>query len=61
MLKASLVFFILAIVAYLFGATGIAGMSMEIGQTLLGVFLVLAVLGLIAGLMIGRRALGPKV
>lgn len=61
MLRAALVFFVLAIVAYMFGATGVAGMSMDIGQTLLGIFLVLAIIGLIAGLVIGRRVVGPRV
>lgn len=61
MLRAALVFFILAIVAYIFGATGVAGVSMDIAQTLLVFFLILAVIGLIAGLTIGRKVIGPKV
>lgn len=62
MLRASLLFFILALVAYVMGATGVAGVSMDIARTLLGFFLFLAVLGLVAGLLIGRRLLGsPKV
>ncbi|HRO67721.1 MAG TPA: DUF1328 domain-containing protein [Pseudobdellovibrionaceae bacterium] len=54
MLRAALVFFVLAIVAYVLGASGIAGMSMEIGQLLLGVFLVLAIIGAVVGLIQGR-------
>ncbi len=54
MLRASLAFFILAIVAYVLGASGIAGVSMEIGQLLLGIFLVLAVIGAVVGLVQGR-------
>ncbi len=54
MVRAALAFFILALVAYIFGATGFAGVSMDIGQTLLGVFLVLAVITYIASLTLGR-------
>jgi uncharacterized membrane protein YtjA (UPF0391 family) len=44
LLTLAIVFFVIAIVAYLFGARGMAGMSAGIGRTLLIVFLVLAVL-----------------
>ena len=47
----AVVFFIIAIVAYLFGARGVAGMSAGIGRTLLMVFLVLAVLVLVIGFL----------
>lgn len=50
MLKAAIIFFVLALVAMLFGASGFAGVSMEIGRTLLIVFLVLALLSFIASL-----------
>jgi uncharacterized membrane protein YtjA (UPF0391 family) len=43
----AVVFFILAIVAFLFGANGVAGMSAGIGRTLMFVFLVLAIIFLI--------------
>ena len=43
----AIVFFILAIVAYLFGANGVAGMSAGIGRTLMFVFLVLFLIMLI--------------
>jgi uncharacterized membrane protein YtjA (UPF0391 family) len=43
----AIVFFILAIVAYLFGANGVAGMSAGIGRTLMFVFLVLFLVFLI--------------
>ena len=59
MLRAAITFFILALVAILLGATGIAGISMEIGRTLLFVFLVLAVISFIANLLTGRR--GPPL
>lgn len=54
MLRAALGFFVLALVAMLFGATGIAGVSVEIGQTLLVVFLVLAAITFVVGLISGR-------
>ena len=47
----AVVFFVIAIVAYLLGAQGVAGMSAGIGRTLLFVFLVLAVIMLIVGLV----------
>ena len=40
----AIVFFIIAILAYVLGARGVAGMSAGIGRTLLFVFLVLAVI-----------------
>lgn len=51
MLRAALSFFALAIIAYILGATGLAGVSMEIGRALLVVFLVLAVLGVAVSLI----------
>ncbi len=50
MLRAAITFFVLAIVAVLFGAYGIAGVSMEIGKLLLVVFLVFAVITFIGGM-----------
>lgn len=55
MIRAALGFFILALVAILFGANGIAGVSLEIGKVLLGVFLALAVLSLVGALVMGRK------
>jgi len=45
----AIVFFIIAIVAYVLGARGVAGMSAGIGRTLLFVFLVLAIIFVIVG------------
>ena len=55
MLRAAIAFFVLGLVAILLGAGNVAGVSMEIGQTLLGVFLILAVISLVASLVGGRR------
>lgn len=58
MLRAAFLFFVLALVAMLLGATGFAGVSMEIGQTLLVVFLVLAGISFLFSLLTGRN---PKM
>ncbi len=47
----AITFFIIAIVAYVLGARGVAGMSAGIGRTLLFVFLVLFVITLIVSLV----------
>ncbi len=57
MLRAALVFFVLALVAILFGATGFAGVSMDIGKGLLFVFLILALVSFVAGMLRGQ---GPR-
>lgn len=57
MLRAALVFFLLAIFALLVGANGIAGVSMEAGKLLLFVFVALAIISAVVGLISGR---GPK-
>jgi uncharacterized membrane protein YtjA (UPF0391 family) len=54
MLKAALIFFVLALVAMLFGAKGIAGLNLNISQTYVWVFLVLAVVSGLIGLFSGR-------
>jgi uncharacterized membrane protein YtjA (UPF0391 family) len=46
-----IVFLIIAILAYALGARGVAGMSAGVGRTLLFVFLVLAVIFAIVGIM----------
>jgi uncharacterized membrane protein YtjA (UPF0391 family) len=55
MLQAAITFFVLALLAMLLGASGFAGISMEIGRTLLFVFLVLAIISFIASMVTGRR------
>jgi uncharacterized membrane protein YtjA (UPF0391 family) len=51
LLSVAIVFFIIAIIAYVLGARGVAGMSAGIGRTLLFVFLVLAIIFVIIGLV----------
>ncbi|MES2962495.1 MAG: DUF1328 domain-containing protein [Bdellovibrionota bacterium] len=61
MLRAAIAFFVLALIAMVFGASGIAGVSMEVGRTLLFVFIVLAVISFIASLLTGRKSGIPGI
>lgn len=54
MLRAAIAFFIIGLVAMIFGATGFAGVSMEIGRLLLFVFLFLALVSFVVSLISGR-------
>jgi uncharacterized membrane protein YtjA (UPF0391 family) len=54
MIRAAVGFFILALVAFVLGAYGIVGLSMEIGKILLVVFLVLAVISFLGSLLTGK-------
>ena len=55
MLRAALAFFVFGLIAILLGANNIAGVSIEMGKTLLFVFLALAVLSFIFSLVSGRN------
>lgn len=55
MLRAAVIFFVLGLVAILLGANGIGGLSVDIGKTLLFVFLILAVISFIASLVMGKN------
>jgi uncharacterized membrane protein YtjA (UPF0391 family) len=46
-----IVFLVIALVAYVLGARGVAGMSAGIGRTLLFVFLVLAVIMMVISVL----------
>ncbi len=50
MIRAAIGFFVLSLLAYVMGAYGLAGFTMEIARILLGVFLVLAVISLVMGI-----------
>lgn len=54
MLRAAIAFFVIGLLAMAMGAGGFAGMSLEIGRLLLGVFVVLAVISFVVGLVSGR-------
>ena len=53
MLRAAITFFVIGLVAMIFGAYGIAGLSVEVGKVLLMVFVVLAILSFVVGLIRG--------
>jgi uncharacterized membrane protein YtjA (UPF0391 family) len=55
MLSWAIAFFVLALVAALFGFGGIASSAMGVGKILFVGFLVLAVVSLVTGLVRGRR------
>lgn len=55
MLRAAIAFFVMGLVAILLGANGVGGLSLDIGKTLLFVFLILAVISFIASLVTGRK------
>lgn len=49
MLGWALTFFVIALVAAFFGMGGLAAMSADIGQLLIGLFLILLIVGIVAG------------
>ena len=55
MLRAAIAFFVLGLVAILLGANGVGGLSLDIGKTLLFVFLILAVISFVASMATGRK------
>ena len=57
MLKAAIGFFFLGVIAIILGAYGVGGVSMDIGRTLLFVFLILSVISFVASMVAGRRAI----
>ena len=59
MIRAAILFFVLALVAMLFGAYGVAGVSVEAGKLLLMAFLVLAVVSFAVSLFTGKRTQLP--
>ena len=56
MLQAAIAFFVLGLLAIIMGATNFAGVSMEIGKTLLIVFLILAAVSFVINLVSGRSS-----
>jgi uncharacterized membrane protein YtjA (UPF0391 family) len=58
MLKWAVIFLIIAIVAGIFGFTGVQEASATIAQILFGIFLVLFVGALVIGLFIGSKLTG---
>lgn len=54
MLRAAIGFFVVGLLAMLLGAYNVAGLSMDVGKTLLFVFIGLAVLSFLVSLVTGR-------
>lgn len=55
MLRTAIIFFVLGLFAMVFGAYGIAGVSIELGKLLLMIFIVLAIISFVASLVTGRE------
>lgn len=55
MLQVAIGFLVLAVIAMVFGAYGVAGVSMDAGKTLLVVFLVLAAVSFVFSLITGKK------
>lgn len=56
MLRAAIIFFVMGLLAVLFGAYNVAGISFEMGRLLLWAFLALAVVSVVVGLVTGRSS-----
>jgi uncharacterized membrane protein YtjA (UPF0391 family) len=54
LLVVGIVFFVIALLAWAMGARGMAGMSANMGFTLLWVFLILAIVMIVVGAFTGR-------
>ena len=61
MLRWALGFFIIAIIAAIFGFTGIAAGAADIAQLCFFFFIVVFIISLIWGLVTGRRVRGPVI
>jgi len=55
MVRAAISFFVIALVAYFLGANSIAGVSIEVGKTLLIVFLALSVVSFLVAAVTGKN------
>ena len=55
MLRWALIFFVIGVIAALFGFTSVAGATFAVAKFLAGLFLVLFVVFLLLGVMAGRR------
>ena len=56
MLRGALAFFVIGLIAMALGAYNVAGVSLELGRTLLSVFLIFAVISFAASLFNSRSA-----
>ncbi len=60
MLRAAIAFFVIGLLAIFLGANNIGGISIDLGKTLLFIFVALAVVSFIVSLVSGRRV-GPTI
>jgi uncharacterized membrane protein YtjA (UPF0391 family) len=60
MLRAAIFFFVIGLIAMALGMGNVAGISLDVGKTLLYVFLALAVISFLISLIGGRRS-GPPL
>jgi uncharacterized membrane protein YtjA (UPF0391 family) len=56
MVRSSIAFFIIGILAYVLGANNIAGISVELGKIILLVFLGLAVISFLFSMLTGKKS-----
>ncbi len=56
MLRAAIAFFVIGLLALLFGAIGLAGFSLEIGKSILGIFVFLAVISFVISLLSNKKS-----
>jgi uncharacterized membrane protein YfcA len=59
MLRAAIIFFVMGLLFFALGAFNLGAISMDVGRTLLYVFLGLAVLSFVASLVTGKSAKLP--
>lgn len=55
MVRAAIAFFVLGLVSMLFGAYGVAGVSVEVGKLLLTVFVIMAIVSFVVSLVSGKK------
>lgn len=55
MVRAAIAFFILGLISMLFGAYGVAGVSVEVGKLLLTVFVIMAIVSFVVSLVSGKK------
>ena len=60
MLRAAIAFFVIGLLAIFLGANNIGGISIDLGKTLLFVFVALAVVSYIVSMVTGKRV-GPTI
>jgi len=60
MIRAAIFFFVVALIAAMFGFGGLAHLSAGIGKSILGVFALLFVIGIAMMMMVGNSLFGAR-